>query len=363
MSSKFRNYSKMNNLLSKVTIIIPTYNRQKYALRNMLYWSNKGVTLHVLDGSVDSINDKELNDCGQNIFYHHIPEDIFSRMDKAKDLVDTKYAILLCDDELFIPSALAECVKFLDSSKETASCIGRCMAFKYENNDLLVTEKFIPIKKSEDRSNSIKKRILFKATNYLPSTYYALHRKKLFLTNLELINLISSSPYTGEIFIEYSNTIHGHSKVLDNLMWLRSAENEPISNESWNRETNLELWYHNYEVQSEVINLLNAFSKIISKSSGISQNVIKRYVIAGLNSMCAINYAFSDYKSLILSFRAMFESKVNKLLGNHMYSGYKNRYGWIEFDDYKNKILDPKKIIYNVDELSDIFQIIKDGYK
>ena len=58
--------------LSKVTIIIPSYKRQEYAINALKYWSKYDVNLHLLDGSDDPILniDKEINN--PRINYHHI---------------------------------------------------------------------------------------------------------------------------------------------------------------------------------------------------------------------------------------------------------------------------------------------------
>ena len=37
--------------LKKLTVIIPTYNRQHFLLRQTMYWANSGAKLIVIDGS------------------------------------------------------------------------------------------------------------------------------------------------------------------------------------------------------------------------------------------------------------------------------------------------------------------------
>ena len=55
--------------LNKLSIVIPTFDRQKYALRSMKYWSDNGVPqVHVLDGSKEPIEQKYLEDLGENLF-------------------------------------------------------------------------------------------------------------------------------------------------------------------------------------------------------------------------------------------------------------------------------------------------------
>ena len=58
----------MKNLfLKKLTIIIFSYNRQKYLIRTLKYWSNYDIKLLVLDGSSEKLEDPILNN--KNIKY------------------------------------------------------------------------------------------------------------------------------------------------------------------------------------------------------------------------------------------------------------------------------------------------------
>ena len=82
------------SLLSKLTLVIPTYQRQRYALRNMRYWSGSEVTLHVLDGSEQPIPAEEMAGITANINYHHMPVSWIDRIEKAGNLVQTKYAAM-----------------------------------------------------------------------------------------------------------------------------------------------------------------------------------------------------------------------------------------------------------------------------
>src|SRR5574337_94950 len=97
------------SLLSKLTLVIPTYNRQRYVLRNMRYWSGSTVTVHVLDGSERPIPAEEMVGLAATINYHHLPISWLNRLGKVANLVQTEYAALLGDDEFFLPNALQAC--------------------------------------------------------------------------------------------------------------------------------------------------------------------------------------------------------------------------------------------------------------
>ena len=60
----------MNYLfLNKLTIVILTYNRHKYLIRSINYWSNYNIKLLILDGSSVELNDSCLQ--SKNIKYVH----------------------------------------------------------------------------------------------------------------------------------------------------------------------------------------------------------------------------------------------------------------------------------------------------
>ena len=68
--------------LSKVTIIIPSYKRQEYALNALKYWSKYAVDLHLVDGSENPIINIDREIKNPQTKYHHIK--ILSEVDRIK---------------------------------------------------------------------------------------------------------------------------------------------------------------------------------------------------------------------------------------------------------------------------------------
>ena len=116
--------------LQRLTLVVPTYERAKYALRNMRYWSGRGPTIHVLDGSKQPIDLNSLAAFGGNIHYHHRPEPIAKRIERAFQLIDSEYVAMLCDDEFFLPSGLKASIDELDRDREIVACMGSPLGFK-----------------------------------------------------------------------------------------------------------------------------------------------------------------------------------------------------------------------------------------
>ena len=68
------------SLLKKLTIIIPTYQRQTFMLRHMHYWSGKDVRLIYLDGSKAALDPSFLTDIKKNIKYIHNSLSFYDRI-------------------------------------------------------------------------------------------------------------------------------------------------------------------------------------------------------------------------------------------------------------------------------------------
>ena len=81
------------NGLSDLTIVIPSYKRQKYLLRQILFWKDYDVNLLILDGSPTAA--QELLDCaGDHCRYIHLPISIEERFGIAAQMIETKYAAM-----------------------------------------------------------------------------------------------------------------------------------------------------------------------------------------------------------------------------------------------------------------------------
>src|SRR5687767_8352489 len=125
------------SLLSKLTLVMLTYRRPRYAIRNMRYWSKRDAVLHVLDGSDEAIAADELRDLGPNIHYHHLPVSLFDRLGAGSKLISTSYAALLGDDELYLPDGLEACIRELDADVSLVSCMGRSLGFRPIPSEIL----------------------------------------------------------------------------------------------------------------------------------------------------------------------------------------------------------------------------------
>lgn len=221
--------AKVPSLLRKLTIILPTYNRQAYALRAMNFWSGSGVTLHVLDGSSKAIKDRHLAKIGKNVNYHHMPVSIIERLKKIVECLNTEYTMLSGDDDTFLISSIEKCIYEIEVSKELISCIGRSLGFLSDQ----VSVKGFPVY-TEMRGYSLLQddpieRMISHMNPYTCSIIYSVVQTDAWKKAMTaLVEKDFQVPGLEELQFELVVSYLGKSKVIEELMWLRSFENAPI---------------------------------------------------------------------------------------------------------------------------------------
>lgn len=223
------------SILKKMTIVMPTYERLEFAIRNMNYWSGKQVQLLVLDGSKQKISDKELEKFSDNIKYYHLPISMAERLKFAKNLIFTEYVSLLGDDEFLLPSGIIACINEIEKY-DLVACLGRSLYFRFAGRKILAEplnhEAGSPwhpgFKKYCLLQNHPGERVKNHMNPYLGTTFYAVTKKNVWKKTILAYQNMQSSADCPEVALELSNSFQGKSKVIDNLMWLRSGENEPM---------------------------------------------------------------------------------------------------------------------------------------
>ncbi len=129
-------------LLSELTIVIPTYNRPFELERSIEYWRDTPVTVHILDGSEEPwFSLGSLKDAS-NITYHHMPaengqnpqESVFQRVVYGSKLSNTKFSAIGCDDDFYTISGLNYSLKLLKSQPNFDAVVGRVLTYQTNNS-------------------------------------------------------------------------------------------------------------------------------------------------------------------------------------------------------------------------------------
>ena len=109
-------------LLSELTIIIPTYNRPLELEKSIEYWRDLPVTVHILDGSERSWFLEGCQPDTNSIFYHSFKptdespwENWGRRLKFGTHLTTTRFTALCSDDDVYTTSGLTQALAMLNS--------------------------------------------------------------------------------------------------------------------------------------------------------------------------------------------------------------------------------------------------------
>lgn len=300
-------------LLSKLTLVIPTYNRPSYALRCMRYWSGQSLTVHVMDGSPLPISFDRLDGLAGNIHYHHLPVSFIERLEAALGLVDTEYVTIGGDDEFFLPSGLAACISELDSQPALVSCMGRCLRFAHAGKRVIGNADYLSMEDYSILQSDPVDRMVAHMSSYTCSTIYSVVRApvwhRAFLTFVKKEFPVYA---IGELQVELAICYQGKSRVLPVLMWMRSGEAPPTrgTDLSLCPEKTFESWWLDPAKKAERAEFLAIMGATLAEK-GVSAEGIS----AGVQKSLDVYLHASVEKRLNLSRRGAFQKLKAKAVG------------------------------------------------
>lgn len=266
-------------MLERLTIIIPTVSRPDFVLRQFEYWRGLGPRVFILDGASAPIGiPKDL--VSENVSYIHSGTRFNERLASASQYVSTEFCALLPDDEFYLPSGLRSAITHLDKNSNVIGCVGRCLYFFVDQGRFLVRDAYRDWAPFPNDAELVESRL----DADLPPTkthkaQFAVLRssawRKMFETSYRTYY---SCGYTYERFLNLQRTVIGRTDIIESLLWMRSMENPPISNESVPRVAGRDFvsWATNPEFAREFLDFRTAARKIIEES-GLPEVQVKLY--------------------------------------------------------------------------------------
>jgi len=173
--------------MTKISIIIPTYNRPKYLRRVLDYYNSCKVIYNIVvdDSSSDENKrrNKETISSLPNLkvlYFGHYSSDIEpgDKFADALDRVDTKYCLSCGDDDFIVPSGIERSIDFLEKNKDFSIAQGQAAAF-YPRIKEKGNRKFYWQIEYLFESNTLsdsKSRLVEQMTNYSVPTFYGVYR-------------------------------------------------------------------------------------------------------------------------------------------------------------------------------------------
>lgn len=219
------------------TLIIPTYNRPEYLLRNLslLEKNNFKHLIIVADSSSDENQDqnkKNIQKINLEIIHKQYDETINGQEKwlDALNSVQTDYVALCADDDLILPYGIDDSVEFLQNNKDYVACQGISVNFTEHNNNIFIND----IEYLLDNTNQ--EDPLERITSFF--TYYEANCYSVFKTPI-LKKILSTAVdfktlFFWEIYFCVYPLIQGKIKRLPSIHSLRNASS-PVSaiNKYW----------------------------------------------------------------------------------------------------------------------------------
>jgi len=218
-------------LLSQLTIVIPTYNRPLALERSIEYWRDTPVTVHILDGSEKPwFPEGNLRDIS-NISYHYFEpksgepkwQGLRTRHRFAVSLPKTRFSAMFGDDDFFLISGLCAALKTLDQNDQICSVTGLTIGFEcldkktrwgYRNVETRAKNLF----ESQDVSDRLKSR----RWGEWPITFYGVFKTEIWQKMFELSHRYDFPHIlVGERLVSAVSLALGPMREIENPLWLR----------------------------------------------------------------------------------------------------------------------------------------------
>ena len=224
-------------LLSELTIVIPTCNRPLELERAIEYWRDLPVTVHILDGSDKPVFVNGKLPGANNIFIHYFPleigkpsmEGFSNRVRIGVSFIETKFGALIGEDDFFTIAGMVEALKVLSENPDVGAVIGKCAFFRETEGKVRWYKSYTSrIPKKSLLSNTIEERLSDEPYAY--TSYYTVTRaSSLVKIHLAANFYVFADFRVNEHIAHHLGKAYCKTVLLNSYLWLRhwDAEKNP----------------------------------------------------------------------------------------------------------------------------------------
>jgi len=273
--------SEIFKQLSRITVIIPTYQRPESVARQFEYWSGRGPKVFILDGSQEPLAWAELQNTKSNVHYIHSGTTFNERRTTAGKLISSEFAILLPDDEFHLETGLFDCVGYLDSHPDVIGCAGKVLGFFLEQGEFRSFLNYEDWLRFPLDCDTVQKRLEFalppnKAHKVECSLFRADAWSKIFT---ESYQDKYSSGFTYERLLNLYAAVLGRTELIESVLWMRSLENPPLNSADAPRHEkhNFVAWATDGEFDHEVTHYLAKVRKILRSAQELTDGEVDEF--------------------------------------------------------------------------------------
>jgi len=279
-------------LLSELTILIPTYNRPLELERAIEYWRDLPVTVHILDGSEKPWFPVGVLPNTLNISYHHIPQIVdedwkdnyIRRIKFASELCSSSFAALCSDDDFFTVEGLKVALKSLKD--DTCDVVlGKSAQYLFRNGKF-EWKRVNFTWRSEQASVSHDFSVRYLSTPGC-STYYGIFKTH-YWKEVRLSSVEEKFSNVGAIenIANYLSKVLCRLLVIQEYLWVTNYPDKTYKNAPHKVEK-FSSWLHDEENKPEVERLIHVLEtglhKFITSNSNLDVRKIATEILIGKN--------------------------------------------------------------------------------
>jgi glycosyltransferase domain-containing protein len=315
---KIANTNGGHDHLSQLTIVIPSYCRQDYLLRQIAYWSFSNATIVIVDGSPTPLASQLLDLISDvpNIKYLNLTDSYTNRLKEACRHIKTPYAMCLADDDIFLMEGLCHTIDHLNKNSEIVACIGQAIGVDYD--DKKMCSYFFPYGDSLENYQVAHKdsveRIHFGINDYRTATSYAVFRAPTFKDvwhSLQMTSCLEATEYEHAI----ATYTLGRLATIPNVYWLRSFECGPVDSLiDGSRKLDFSTWWYSKEYKHECVDFVSRLAIKLSKNSSLKEHNASKEIMRVIDHILCDRHTglMNENRSMML-----FACMLNVL--NHFY--------------------------------------------
>ena len=347
--------------LSRLTVVIPTISRPEFVKRQITFWSQFDAQVRILDGAATAIDLSQFGQIPENVQYFHEPQKFNERLSNAWKHVDTEFACLLPDDEFFLPSGLIASLEHLDKNPTVTGCVGKVLMFFVDQGRFLTYQDYEYWKDFATDSVTAESRVQeVLPPNKVHKVQFGVLRspiwKKIFMSSY---GDFYSTGYLYERMLNLHSAVLGRTVVLDELIWMRSMENPPLTNAAVPRDDGGMLgWADNPSSRDEILHYVKKVEKIIASEGSIeaskAHEFAEQFVYGGFEThRIKVQNSKRSFRRRLSEVLIRYAPKSIKLaakrIGPRKVLGYLDWQGFV-IEETCNK-LDQNRIAFNKREL------------
>jgi glycosyltransferase domain-containing protein len=240
-----------SDMLAKLTVVIPSYERHEYLLRAIVFWSNSPARVIILDGSSKPFSDdiQSMIKSLSNIQYIHKTESYALRMSETVKHLATDYVVTMGDDEFHLKTGLEAALSVLLRNPDVVGCIGQSVSYRSDENGLNYGKGY-PHENYRVVHESAVDRLCYAMAEYNAATCYAVLNRSCWIRSYGTLR-DWSSPYASEIQQALITYICGKLVSVKSLYWLRSFDVPPVHGVQFNRKLYFYDWWSDAKFDDE----------------------------------------------------------------------------------------------------------------